>query len=320
MAAYLNEKDLEAIKILDGFLPDRIFDAHMHLSNYRFGADDYFGFEEYYRDVKDYFGNRQVRCMALATPTAEQKCKDKHISSIKFLGEQLDGYPECVGAILVKPEESAEEISSHLIHKSIRGLKCYHIYSKRSDTFNADIHEYLPESALEVANSRSMTVTLHMVKDAALADRENMRQIKDISKRYSNMRLVLAHAARSFASWTAIESVTELMPYENIFFDFSGICESPAMIRILKKFGVSRCMWGSDYNVSKMLGKAVSLGDGFYWMDKDDVAAIDKKASVRARHVGTENLMAVREAAIISELTPREIEELFYGTACKVFK
>ncbi len=319
MNNYLNEHDLLAAKVLDGFLPDRIFDAHMHITPYTFGGE-VFGFEEYYRDNTPFFGKRQVKCMALATPTNEQKSAEGHLRAIEYMGEQLDKYPECAGAILVKPEESAEEISSHLIHKNIRGFKCYHIYASRNDTYNADINEFLPESALEVANSRSMTVTLHMVKDAALADPENMRKIKDIAKRYPNMRLVLAHAARSFAGWTAIESVTELMPHENIFFDFSGICESPSMTRILKKFGVSRCMWGSDYNVSKLLGKAVSLGDGFYWINEDDIANMSKRWPIRARHVGTENLMAVREAAIIAELTPREIEELFYGTACNVFK
>ena len=314
-----NTHDLEAIKKLNAFLPDTIFDAHMHISEFPFYGKDYFGFKEYYDDMAPIFLNRRVRCNALATPTDELKTSAGHLSTLNFFKEQLDLYPENVGEILVKPEESADEIENHLIHPNIRGLKCYHIYADRADTFNADINEYLPSAACEVANKHGLAITLHMVKDGALADPENMRQIKAISKSFPNMTLILAHAARAFASWTAVETVDELKNYENIWFDFSGICESPAMIRILKKAGVSRCMWGSDYNVCTAEGKAISLGDNFYWITARDIENFISKTPIRTWHTGIENLMAVRQAGIIAELTEKDTENLFYGNAARLF-
>ena len=39
-----NKYDLEAAKKLDAFLPDKLFDAHMHISEFPFYGKDYFGF------------------------------------------------------------------------------------------------------------------------------------------------------------------------------------------------------------------------------------------------------------------------------------
>jgi len=316
---HYNDSDLEAIKILDSFLPQKIFDAHMHISLYPFLNAEKIGIEDYRRDTLPLFSDRYVRCTALATPTKELKNRECHEKTVRYFEEQLDRFPDCVGSVMVKPGESYEEIASHVKHPGIRGLKCYHIYADREDTMNADICEYLPESALAFANDRKMAVTLHLVKDESLADPTNLQKIKDIARNYPDLRLILAHAARAFASWTVLETVRELVPYENIFFDFAAVCESPAMIAILRAVGVSRCMWGSDYNVSNLLGKAVSLGSGFYWINENDLSRFAENSVIHPRHVITENLMAVREACILSDLSPKDLDDLFYTNACRVF-
>ena len=314
-----NQYDLEAAKKLDAFLPDKLYDAHMHISNYPFYGKDRFGFKEYYEDMAPLLCAREVRCHALATPTNELKTREGQMIDLAFFKEQLDAYPQNTAAILIKPHESAEEIESHIIHKNVKGLKCYHIFADREDTFNADLHEYLPESAFEVANKHKMSITLHMVKDYALADPSNMKAIKEMTKKYPDATLILAHGARSFACWTAIETVDELVSHENVWFDFSGICESPSMVQIMKKVGVSRCMWGSDYNVSMAAGKAISLGENFYWILDRDLKNLVSKTPIRSWHAGTENMMANRQAAQLLDLTPKDIEDLFYNNAARLF-
>ena len=319
MDGVFNEYDIEAAKKLDAFLPDKLFDVHMHISEFPFSNKDFFGFKEYYEDMSPLLCGRKVRCNALANPTDELKSKEGHISTINFFKNQLDLYPGNVGEILIKPEESAEEIESHLIHKNIKGLKCYHIYAKRPDTFNADINEYLTDAAFEVANKHKLAITLHMVKDRALADPENMRQIKDFAKRYPDATLILAHAARAFAPWTAIETVEELKSYENVWYDFAAVCESPAMMQIIKKVGSSRCMWGSDYNVSLAEGKAISIADSFYWINERDIKNFSSKTTLHTWLVGTENMMAVRQACQLLDLGAKDIEDIFYNNAARLF-
>ena len=311
--------DLEAIKILDDFLPGKIFDAHMHISPYPFAGADRFGIEDYNRDTLPIFSERYLRCAALLAPVEELKERECQQRAVSFLEEQLDMFADSVGSVIVRPDESYDQISSRVKHPGIRGLKCYHRYAAVQNTYKADVSEYLSGESLAFANDREMPVTLHLVKDRALSDPENMRQVKEIARNFPRVKLILAHCARAFAARTVIESVAELVPYENVFFDFSAICESPAMIAVLGKIGASRCMWGSDYNVSLMLGKAISLGDSFYWINEKDISSFSKSAAVRPRHIIVENLMAMREACTLMGLCAKAVEDVFYNNAVCVF-
>ena len=82
-----SEHDLEAIKILDDFLPDKIFDAHMHISLFPFSVYDRFDFSDYKRDMSPLFSNRPIRCAGLATPTEELKSREGHLRTLDFFKE-----------------------------------------------------------------------------------------------------------------------------------------------------------------------------------------------------------------------------------------
>ena len=314
-----NEHDIEAAKKLDAFLPDRLYDAHMHISLYPFYKKDYFGFNEYHEDMAPLLCGREVRCHALATPTDELKTKEGQTADLKFFCEQLDAYPQNTAAVLIKPEESYDEIESHIAHKNIKGFKCYHIYAKRPDTFNAELDEYLPEAAWEVASKHHMCITLHMVKDKALSDPDNLNYIRKMAKRYPDATLILAHAARSFAAWTGIEAVEKIADLENVYFDFSAVCESPAMQQIVKKAGVSRCLWGSDYPVCRGRGKAISLADSFYWIYENDLNAFSSKTTLNHWLIALENLYAVKEMATLADLSRSDVEDIFFNNAMRLW-
>ena len=220
----------------------------------------------------------------------------------------------------MRPEETVEDLKKRLVHPGIRGFKVYHVLANKNKTWDCSIGEYLPESAWQLADEKNMCITLHMVKDKALADKDNQDHICSMAKHYPNATLILAHAARSFASWTAIECVEKVAHLENVWFDFSAICESPAMFQIIKKARVKRCMWGSDYPVAQARGKAISFGEGFYWIYQEDINNFMLKTPISNWLIGLENLMAVRQACILAELGKSEIEDLFYYNAAGLWK
>lgn len=221
--------DMEAAKILDSFLPNRLFDAHAHLYHESFmdaGANSAGAFsirkscytEDYITDMRPLIGERQVRLNVVTSPDAKMSDPrgDFRRRSVDFLVGELERYPENVGEVMVGPHDTAEEVEAMLRHPRIRGFKCYHLLADKKPTFNAGIGEYLPESVWEVANRRGLAITLHMVKDRALSDPENLSYIKAMAKKYPSATLILAHAARSFAAWTALESVDEVKSLENV--------------------------------------------------------------------------------------------------------
>ncbi len=322
----LTENDKEAIKILQEFLPDKIFDAHAHPLDSAFlpsvaGERVVLDVQKYKSEMGPMLASPKTLSLNIITfPDAKMKSDRTLIEKADaFLTAELDKNPDCVGEIIIGAHDSADDIEKRLVHPAIRGLKCYHVFADRPDTFNADIGEYLPESAWQVAHKNKMCITLHLVKEKSLADKDNLNYIITMAKRYPDAVLILAHAARAFAAWTGIEAVEALAPFSNVWFDFSAVCESTAMLQIVKKAGVSRCMWGSDYPVCRADGKAISLADSFYWIYERDIANFNSKTPIRYWKIALENLMAVRQLCILSDMSRTDVERLFYGSARELF-
>ncbi len=322
--------DFEAIKILEDFLPDKIFDAHAHLFDTKHLPDtEGLDAERVIGDLESYkeammpmlCNPEKLRINMITYP--EKSMKSLHSETLQhadaFLVEQLKKDEANVGEILVRPGETAEQIEKRLVHPNIRGFKCYHLLADREFTWHASIGEYLPESAWQVAHEKKMCITLHMVRDHALSDEGNLSYIRTMAKRYPDATLILAHAARSFAAWTGIEAVEKVADLPNVWFDFSAICESPAMLQIIKKAGISRCMWGSDFPISAWRGKAISLGDSFFWIYQKELDSFSGNTAVHHYLVGIENLMAMRQLCQLAELDRSQVEDLFYNNAARLW-
>lgn len=328
-----NQYDLEAAKILNDFLPDKLFDAHAHLYDASFVSGmangggafsirDRCEVPHYIEDMRPLLGNREVTLNIVTTPDAPMLDPngESRKASTEFLADQLTRFPGHVGEVMVGPDDTVDDIENMLIHPGIRGFKCYHLLAHNKPTWNAPIGDYLPESAWEVADKHGFAITLHMVRDKALSDPVNSEYIVRMAKKYPNAVLILAHAARSFAAWTAVEAVDTVKHLDNVWFDFSGVCESPAEFQILRKCGVDRCMWGSDYPISRLAGKAVSIADSFYWIAEKDLAQFAGPTEFHSWLVGTENLMALRQACLMLDLGHSDVDKIFYKNAVNLFK
>lgn len=317
----------EALKILRDFLPDKIFDAHAHIYDYRnmpgSGREDAYTTEGYRLDMHEVLGRPSViKINAIPMPhkTMGDPSADTLAKTDAYILRQLEQDENAVGEVMAYPGETAEHLAARLVHPRHVGIKCYHSLIQRPDTSQADIEEFLPEGAWEVAQDRKLAITLHMMRDQALAHPNNMAYIKTMAKRYPDARLILAHAARAFAPWTGLETVMELAGFENIWFDLAAVCESPVTFQILKKVSKERCMWGTDYPLVLPKGKVFSLADSFYWLYQKDIDNF--RAGVVPIHswpIAVENLMAARQAAIMADLTAAEVEDLFYNNAARLF-
>jgi len=318
--------ELEVMKILADFLPDRIFDAHAHVLDSSFMPTwprvEAFTPATYRADMGQFLCNpKTIKINAIPMPnkTMGDPTQQTLSKMDAYVLAQLESDPDTVGEVMVYPGESAEHLAARLNHPRLIGIKCYHTLLQRQDTWDAGIGEYLPESAWEVAQERGLSITLHMVKDKALSDPDNMAYIRTMAKRYPNAKLILAHAARAFAAWTGVETVEKLADLENVWYDLAAVCESPAIFQILDKVSKERCMWGSDYPLVQVPGKAFSLGDGFYWLYERDIKNFVSATTVHPWPIAVENLMATRQACIMARLSKREVEDLFYNNAARLF-
>jgi hypothetical protein len=144
------EEDLEA------FVPQRIFDAHIHLWNpealapdsphhaSRFAADMTLT-EEWNRRM---FPGRTFDYLVLGMPTPGIDVASHNA----FMARELASHPNSRANRLVTPQCRPEDIAADIRKLGFMGLKPYRIYSVTGDTHRCRIHEFLTHPQLEVAN------------------------------------------------------------------------------------------------------------------------------------------------------------------------
>jgi glutamate-1-semialdehyde 2,1-aminomutase len=315
----LTDAEKEILAELTSFLPDKVFDSHAHLwrvEDCRFSpgcetAEAADGTVSRWRgSLERIFGPARVRGgFFLGEPRSDlDKAND-------FLVSELREQPDSRAAILIGPDYPEEKAVGYLRQPFVAGFKPYHTLSVEKPTFSSSISVFLPEWAWRLAEERGLAIVLHLVKDRALADPENQREIREKCERYPHAVLILAHAGRGFHAQNTVKGVSALRGLENIFFDSSAICEPPALIAVIEEFGPRKLLWGSDFWISEMRGRAVTLGNGFIWLDERTIDGRSVSAGCRPILVGIESLLALREAVRVCGLNREDVEDIFYANA-----
>lgn len=311
---------------LKDFLPCEVIDAHAHIYDTSFtpALRGNSMFAKARQDSTDCFINIKSvmpgtvcnRAVFLPPPEASfgPSLSETRMMNMRFLVHELEKNPASIGAAFVGPDDTIQNIEKLLVHHHIRGLKCY--FSSSSNRWNALPNEFLPESAWQIAHEHAMFIVLHLGRAKALADTGNMDYIQTMAAKYPRAKLVLAHCGRSFAAWTAVGSIKELARFKNIFYDISSINEASPIVNCLKCAGKDHVFWGSDFPVSTFVGRAVSIGESFVWLDQKALQAAD--AGIKPVTVLEENLMAAYLAADMLDLTANDVRALFYTNAERI--
>ena len=323
----LSEKDNQILEHLQDFIPDKVFDAHAHLHNNDHmpaNANAFTDFgsatvERYFQAQTELYGDREVRAFFLPTPSMRfreeaglrKMCND-------WLTEELSRAPGCVGAVYVMPGDTAETIETMLKSPQIKGFKCYYQTSTRADNlYSSNTGEFLPESAWQVANEKNMTITLHLAKADALADPYNMAYIKEMTRRYPNAILILAHCARGFASWTAIENIRQLNGIDNIYYDLAAICEPATIAETVRQAGADKVLWGSDFCLDRIKGRPISIGTSFTWLYRHLLP--EEMKDLCKTSTCTESLFAFYQACKLLDASRKTVEDIFWNNAITLF-
>ena len=232
-----------------------------------------------------------------------------------YVASQIASDERSRALLLVAGDDDPHAIEQQLnANDKLVGFKVYHCYADRSDTMSADPGEFLPEWLWQLAHSRGLLIMLHLVKRLALADPANQTYLIDHCTRYPNAKLILAHAGRGFCAEHTVRGIKALRHLDNLYFDTSAICESPPFDTILRHFGPQRLLFGSDFPVSEMLGRAVSIGDQFIWLNEQSIRDCSA-ATVHPTLVGMESLQALITAFRSRDLDSSDVELVMRGNA-----
>jgi glutamate-1-semialdehyde 2,1-aminomutase len=328
----LTDADRELIaREVEPFLPGRIFDAHAHLFRaehyapgtrpaYQQGNPEALGLGEYLHYAEWLHpGGRTAGGLFFGLTFTGDRAANNDLVSSESAAARARGLP-VFGQMIVAPGDDPEQVREQVRRGGFAGLKCYHTLAQvEGPTWHAPIEDYLPESLARLAHQEGLSVTLHMVRDRALADPLNQATIRRYCERYPNMRLILAHAARGFNPWHTIEGIESLRGLENVWFDTSAVTEAGAFEAIVDVFGHARLLYGSDFPISHLRGRCVAVGDSFHWFYAEDMHLEERHATLRPVLIGLEALRSLRLAARRLKLTDSQIEDIFYNNAARLF-
>ena len=318
----LRSEDLSAIEALDSIIPEKFFDIHAHWyrkadlnapeNSFWNSGPEIAGYGQW----EDYTQQLLPKASLLGGLFFPAPLPKVNLSAAnQFLFDELEKSTLSRGLMLVKPETSQKELELGLSHAKVVGFKPYHVYGTETPTSQSGITGFLPEHIWARAHEHGAVIMLHIMKDKALLDPKNCEDIRRLCLKYPNVKLILAHCGRSFHALHA-EGAKFLNSIPNIWFDMSGICEMQAILPILKYFGPEKLMFGTDFPVSQIRGKCISIGNGFIWLDENNCNW--DQAWGKPILVGLESINALQEASNNFGLDKSDLDLINWGNAMQL--
>ena len=322
----LNEQDLDLIQQrLNGFVPDEIYDIHVHpyhAAHFRgnvfpfLDGESTLGTTEHVHALRQYMRSKIIHGLYFGMPHKNAILHDMN----EWVAEEVQAHGTTLSRALrvTSPQEDPSQVAEDLRSGKFIGLKVYHCYASRPDTMNALPQEYIPEWMWEILNEVQGVLLLHIVRDGAMDDAANQKEIRRLCLRYPRVKLILAHVARSFNYRNARSGLNSVADLDNVVVDTSAVTESESFAAALKILGPRRVLWGSDYPVSEMRGRCVTIGNYFYWLHPE-VLRPDYQPPTNSQMtlVGIESLITLREACDDAGLTSNDIRDLFLNNALR---
>jgi len=325
---------------LEDWVPQRIIDAHTHITHpgHRLEPQT----EEMRRQYWVSQVNEPIeaaaaeRCSAIVFPDREVKYVAMGSPSLEFDIEASNEYSrtECLrrgwwSLAICNPRWTAEQVASELAKPGVIGVKPYYTLLgqdrfTRDRYLEANIFDFLPHHILEVLNERSAWVTLHVPKADRLPHPDNIRQIREIRKRYPKVVLVIAHLGRCYTEPHAREGLPPLADDPGLFFDNSAVF-NPAVHRIaLKHIGPRRILYGTDNPVFYMRGRRQwrartyinRTNYDFYFNKEREPPDIEAAYTLYIY----EALRAIKEVCQELGLKKEDVEAIFGGNAERLIR
>jgi predicted TIM-barrel fold metal-dependent hydrolase len=308
------------------FLPAKIFDAHSHVQWPRFHPgleemlpitrDPLFNTVEM-RDLEAWwevlFAGCETTGLILATPT--EGCDLLGIN--ENMAREVDP-AKYRFSILTAPQFSTDDLESQIIRLKPHGLKPYMCFSPLHN--DAGICDMIPESQIALAEKYGLAVTLHVAKPRGMADTHNLAEIARLVRTYRRCNFILAHCGRCFISPNMADTLKSLPSAPNLWIDTSAVCDPAVFLYLLSGFDKKQILFGTDLVMaSGFRGTYIRMGMSWEWLLESSLKR-PTGMPVRATFAAYENLCAMLAAARFTNTSKKDLEDIFYNNAARLFR
>jgi hypothetical protein len=315
---------------LDGFLPDEVYDCHVHLiapehttpptpeqiaESWAYEAPHELTLEQLTGVQSLIFPGRRVRSLAFASPApnVDISAGNRYVAGAIASG-QADGL------LVTRPEWPVEQVREQMLRGGFLGFKPYPgLVGTRAD--DVPLEAFFPPDHQALADELGLIVMLHIGRPERLRDPDNLREIRELRTTRPNLRLILAHIGRAYTLSYAAPGLQALSDLPDVYYDFAMNLNAEVMALTLQTIGPRRLLYGSDLPIALMRGVRehdgdcyINFSDGDYHWNTPDRR---KSPAEEARYslYLYEELLAFQEAARQVGLSPEDVAAIMGGTA-----
>jgi predicted TIM-barrel fold metal-dependent hydrolase len=317
---------------LTGFLPERIFDAHVHLfdrsclhPDVRFPATHcyqkvggVFSLTDYLAWAAELCPNQTFHVNAFGHPSYESALD----ASAAFAGGCSDNR-QFFGMALVSPRDTTEAVVRRVVDNRLVGYKPYLTFVEGKDTREITICDMLPAALMEVADQRGLAITLHLPRPGRLADPVNQAQIVELCRRYPHAQIIIAHIGRAYYLSSVVGFLDGIAACPNAFIDTAMINHEGVLEYAFRTLPRERILFGSDAPIAFLRGKSVELNNQYAYLMGEayeiGTSIYDARHAVAFTTFFYEQLRGIKLAAERAGLSAREIENFFFNNASHLF-
>ena len=333
----LNNEDLEIFKEeFSDFLPEKIIDFHVHLwkkDSFKESISEDrlkqspaldpdtingFTFEDFKNTVEKIFPGKKCNGLFFGLPIKEADLNkmNKYISGVC---KDNSSYG------LFNPEPGLEEIPKDFFKNRFIGFKPYPElvdFAAPKDFSKLDIDismfDFISKKVFEFSQEYGLIILIHIPRAGRLNDRRNIEEIKAIGRKYPNIKIILAHAGRSYCYSDIKDSIEYLKEVKNLYVDTAMINSFSVNKVLMEELGSERILYGSDLPVAIFKGKNIDINNRHYFVTKTPKAWSLSSEEMRLDSFTFfiyEIIRAIRVAAKSLNLSKKGIDNIFYQNA-----
>jgi len=170
---------------------------------------------------------------------------------------------------------------------------------------------------MELANHLGLWVTMHLSRADGCADQHNLDDLEEYTtRRYPNIKWILAHCARSFTYWPIRQAVQRLRDMPNIWYDLSAVTNIHPILTLFQQEDIKRLFYGSDGVDSGFFhGKYVTFGRYWYQVFPDESSFSYVHTENRPTTAIYEQVLSMKQAAELAGFSNEDIERVFWRNA-----
>ena len=332
-----NAKDLKIFKEeFNDFLPEQIMDFHVHLWKKDFLDEeiskerqktnpfldpdviDGFSFEEFEIITKKLFPGKKYEGLFFGLPL-----KEMNLSKTNRYISDICKKNNCYGLYI--PEPDLKEIPESFFEDRFVGFKPYPDlvgYNTPEDFSKLDIDvsifDFVSKKVLEFSNEYSLILILHIPRKERLNDKRNIEEIQAIVKNYPDIKIVIAHAGRSYCYSDINDSIQYLKGIENLYVDTAMINSFSVNKILFEELGTDHVLYGSDLAIAALKGKNIDINNKHYFVTNTSRSWGLSSDAIRLDDFTFfiyEIIRAVKIACNSLNLSKKDTEDIFYRNA-----